>query len=122
MRKIRELRNKKGYSLGDLSKMTGVPKSTIADFEKGKIKNLNEENLNRIADVLECSSQELKIEIIENDNKKMECRNEVCPLNKNKLCANSVVLSERAPCYGKDKVQAKEKKVKFNNTKALFVK
>ncbi|MFQ8706596.1 MAG: helix-turn-helix domain-containing protein [Thomasclavelia sp.] len=33
---IADIRNKKNISLGQLSKMTGIPKSTISDYENKK--------------------------------------------------------------------------------------
>lgn len=33
---------------------------------------------------------------------------------------NDVVLSGKAPCFGKDKVQEKENRIKMNSTNYLF--
>ncbi|MDS0525483.1 hypothetical protein NNC19_07315 [Clostridium sp. SHJSY1] len=49
----------------------------------------------------------------------MKCLNENCKLNKNKECDNPVVLSGQAPCYGKNKVQKKEK-ILYGSTAILF--
>ncbi|AIY82162.1 hypothetical protein U728_1115 [Clostridium botulinum 202F] len=50
----------------------------------------------------------------------MKCLNQKCPLNKDCKCDNDVVLSGKAPCFGKDKVQEKENRIKMNSTNYLF--
>ncbi|WP_185966673.1 hypothetical protein [Clostridium sp. HBUAS56017] len=49
----------------------------------------------------------------------MKCLNENCLLNKNKKCDNDIVLKNIAPCFGKNKVQAKMEE-QYGNTKILF--
>lgn len=105
MRKIREIRKQKGFSLKSLSRESGVAESTILDFEKGKIKNLNNKKLEKLAATLECSIEELKKEISnESEFKlKLECKNQICLLNKNCMCTSPIVLAGKAPCYGKNR-------------------
>ncbi len=53
-----EQRNKRGYTLRQLARMSGVSKSTIERLEGGYIpKTLKE--LEQLADALECSVEEL---------------------------------------------------------------
>jgi hypothetical protein len=49
----------------------------------------------------------------------MKCLNQRCLLNKNKKCDNDIVLKNIAPCFGKDRVQAKTKK-RDTNVNILF--
>lgn len=119
MRKLREIRIQKGYSLGQLSSISGVPKSTINQYEVGKVKKINDKSLNKLANALNCTPQELSATIGEPVVKTFKCLNENCLLNKNKNCDNPIVLSGKAPCFGKNKVQAKEK-ILYGNTKILF--
>ena len=119
MRKLREIRIKKGYTLGELADLSGVPKTSIYQYETGKIKKTNGKNLNKLANALNCTPEELSGVIKEPITETFKCLNENCLLNKNKSCNNPIVLSGKAPCYGKDKVQAKEK-ILYGNTKILF--
>lgn len=53
--------------------------------------------------------------------KPFECLNQACPLNKNCMCDNPVVIRGSAPCYGRNKVQDKPKKQNFIDTKSCFM-
>lgn len=49
----------------------------------------------------------------------MKCLNEKCLLNKSQKCDNDIVLKGIAPCFGKDRIQAKMEE-KYGSTKILF--
>jgi transcriptional regulator with XRE-family HTH domain len=116
---MREIRKAKCFTIQELADRTGVSSTSIGLHEKGQ-REINDNDILKIAEFLGVTVEALNEKCEENTiNKK--CLNEACPLNKSKKCNNDVVLSGKAPCYGKDKVQLKEKKVKFNSTKALFV-
>lgn len=117
---MREIRKEKLFTIQELADRTGVSSTSIGLHEKGQ-REIKDKDILKIAEFLGVTVEELN-EVVETRTSNLKCLNEVCPLNKSKKCNNDVVLSGRAPCYGKDKVQAKEKKVKFNSTKALFVK
>ena len=53
--------------------------------------------------------------------KPFKCLNQACPLNKNCMCDNPVVIRGDAPCYGKDLVKDKPKKQDMRNTRACFM-
>lgn len=121
MRKLREIRNKRGISIDKLSKATGVGIMSIRNFELN-IYNVNEIKVKKLADFLETTVEEISGEIKEDFGMpciEIKCLNQVCPLNLECKCNNDVVLEGRAPCYGKDKVQEKEKN-NYRNTKILF--
>ena len=122
---LRKIREEKGLMQKELSEMTGVPRSTISAYERNArtIKHPNMNHLKKLAIALEVDITELFDEVISKSNDKVvgECKNQACPLNKNCKCINDVVLEGRKPCFGKDEVKAKRKKVDFNNTQALFI-
>lgn len=119
MRNLRKFRKNKGISIKTLSKETGISTSTIWKHEVGRTE-MNKLLLKKIAKFFKTTSEELNKEIIKENLATRPCLNEVCPLNKNKECVNDVVLSGRAPCFGKDKVQQKYK-INYQSTKALFI-
>lgn len=55
LEKIAEFRKKKGLSIDDLSRKSGVPKGTLSKISAGITKNPNLETLKSIARALECS-------------------------------------------------------------------
>ena len=105
MRRMREIRESKGITIQELSDKTGVPTKYIRTHELGE-RNTSYTYICRIAKVLEVTAKELNEEADINI-AIIKCLNEVCLLNKNKQCISDVVLSGRAPCFGKDKIQAK---------------
>ena len=57
--KIRSLREKKGMSMTDLALATGITQTSISRYENGQIKKIDQEKLNKIAEVLDISLDEL---------------------------------------------------------------
>ena len=113
LRKLKEIRNKKGLSFKKLSEMCGVAATTITDYEKSRIKTLNPTSLIKIAKALDSTPEEISSQIDEEI--KMKCLNQVCPLNSKRMCNNVVVLEGRAPCYGRTKVIEKAKPIGWNS-------
>lgn len=81
---------------------------------------MSDEKLNKIAKVLDATTEELKGYI--NEPIKMKCLNEACHLNLDKMCDNPVVLEGRAPCEGKDIKKKKHTKFKYSDFGYLFAK
>jgi len=54
-KRLYELRTKKGYTMEKLAEMIGVSKGTISKWEKGSIKNMRQDKIQILADVLGCS-------------------------------------------------------------------
>ncbi|MBW6409013.1 hypothetical protein [Clostridium weizhouense] len=50
----------------------------------------------------------------------MKCLNQACPFNKECQCSNDIVISGKAPCYGKDLVKAKQGRINMSSTNYLF--
>lgn len=57
--RIREKRIEKGLSIGGLSQLTGIPKSTIQQYESGKVRKIGLEKRNTLTKVLELNKNEL---------------------------------------------------------------
>lgn len=63
---IKEYRNRKGWSLKKLTEIAEVGYATIYDLENGKKQNINSTTLEKVANALETSTNELLgIDIIE---------------------------------------------------------
>lgn len=63
---IKEYRNKKGWSLKKLTEIAKVGYATIYDLESGKKQNINSTTLEKVANALEVSTNELLgIDVIE---------------------------------------------------------
>lgn len=131
MRYLRELREKKGISIRQLSKCSGVSETAIWNFEMARTE-MKQNLRTRIAGILNATVDEISKEmdtlklVKEKVEKKVaykpkKCLNENCPLNKEKKCINDVVLSGRAPCFGENLVKSKQN-INYNNTKLLFSK
>lgn len=105
MRRMRKIRESKGFTIQELSDKTGVPSKYIRIHERGE-RNTSYTYISRIAKALGTTIKELNEEVDINI-AIIKCLNEVCLLNKNKQCISDVVLSGKAPCFGKDKIQAK---------------
>lgn len=118
MKRMREIRLRKGLTLEQLAELTGCCFATIRAIEIGK--RPGSKHVDKIAEVLGVSKEKL-MENIDLNKSENKCLNERCPLNKDKTCSNDVVLSGRAPCYVKDKIQPKGKKIKYNDTQSLFI-
>lgn len=120
MKRMKEIRETKGFTIQELSDKTGVPTKYIRAHELGK-KNTSYTYLGRIAKALGVTVKELNEEskiII----RSAKCLNEACLLNENKMCISDVVLSGKAPCFGKDKVQSRNpNKFDYQSTKSLFI-
>lgn len=65
--RLKELREQKGLTQKQLSELSGVSLSLIIKLERGarKINNAQLINIKRIADVLECSIEDLILEVDE---------------------------------------------------------
>lgn len=50
--KIRELRQKNGYTLLEISEKLGVKEATVQRYESGNIKNLKQDTIGKLADIL----------------------------------------------------------------------
>lgn len=105
MRRMKEIREAKGFSIQVLSDKTGVPTKYIREHEIGK-RNTSNAYLGRIAKTLEVTIKELNEEIATIITRK-KCLNEACLLNENRECINDVVLNKKAQCFGKNKIQSK---------------
>lgn len=57
--RIREKRTEKGLSIGQLSQLTGIPKSTIQQYETGNVRKIGEEKRKALASVLGLTENEL---------------------------------------------------------------
>lgn len=130
MRYLRELREKKGISIRQLSKCSGVSETAIWNFEMARTE-MKQNLRTRIAGILNATVDEISKEmdpikvIKETVEKKVtykpkKCLNENCLLNKDKKCINDIVLSGKAPCFGKDLVKPRIASLNYRNTKALF--
>lgn len=53
--RIKNLREKKGYTLEELGEKIGVGKSTVRKWENGMIKNMRRDKIQALAEVLGCS-------------------------------------------------------------------
>ncbi|NFO89178.1 helix-turn-helix transcriptional regulator [Clostridium botulinum] len=106
MRMLMRIRKAKNWSYKKLSKKSGVPESTISDYEKGKIKKLNSIALNKLANALQTTTKEIQKDYYEISVKK--CLNEKCLLNKNKYCQSPQVCNGKAWCRGENKISSKE--------------
>ena len=62
--KIKELRQKKGFSCSELARRSGHPVSSIHGLETGEIKNPRFQIICDLSDVLEISLDELKKEFL----------------------------------------------------------
>lgn len=63
---IKEYRNRKGWSLKKLTEIAEVGYATIYDLENGKKQNINSTTLEKVANALETSTNELLgIDVIE---------------------------------------------------------
>lgn len=127
MRYLRELREKKGMTIKQLSECSGVGTTAICSFELSRSEMKRNSRI-RIAGILNSTVEEISREmdpkkVIKKVEKKVyepkKCLNENCPLNKDKKCINDVVLSGRAPCFGKDLIKSKQK-INYDNIKLLF--
>lgn len=129
MRYLRELREKRGISIRYLSRCSGVSETAIWNFEMERTE-MKQNLRTRIAGILNSTVDEISrksntvAQVKEKVEKKItykakKCLNENCPLNKEKKCINDVVLSGRAPCFGKDLVKSKQN-INYSNTKLLF--
>lgn len=116
-------------SIKALELETGVSHSMIQKFEVGG-NVVSKSFLKKIARYFNTTVKELDKDIeLEKEPieciakcKSNPCLNEMCPLNKNKKCVNDLVLSGKAPCFGKDLVKPKEAKLNYRSTNALFLK
>ena len=120
---LRKIREEKGLMQKELSEMTGVPRSTISSYERNArtIKHPNQELLKKLADALGVKVTELIDQVVSEQKVIGQCKNQACPLNKDCKCTNNIVLEGKKPCFGKDEVKSKRRKVDFNNTQALFI-
>lgn len=57
--RIRQKRIEKGLSIGQLSQLTGIPKSTIQQYETGKVRKIGQEKRDILAQILELNNNEL---------------------------------------------------------------
>lgn len=121
MGKMKDLRTKKRLTIYELSKKAEVSISTLYNLESGRNKAPCDKTINRICKVLGCTKEDLLSDYEEKPikYKKFKCYNKMCPLNKNDNCENPIFLSGQADCFGKDRVQCKNKN-SYGNTKILF--
>lgn len=119
MSKLKDLRLKKGLTVYEVSKKIGVSISTLYNLESARNTNPKEKVVERICKFYKCSREDI-INHSTEKLRKFKCLNQMCPFNKNKLCKNSVFLDGRAPCFGKDRVQDKNKNY-YGDTRILFV-
>ncbi|WP_061342893.1 helix-turn-helix domain-containing protein [Clostridium botulinum] len=106
MRMLMRIRIDKNFSYRKLSKISGVPASTIIDYEKGRIKKLNRIALNKLANALQTTTKEIEKDYYEISAKK--CLNELCLLNKNQYCQSPQVCNKKAGCRSENKISNKE--------------
>ena len=52
--RIKEMRNRKGLTLLEVSKYIGVKEATIQRYESGTIKNIKHETICKLADLFDC--------------------------------------------------------------------
>lgn len=128
MRYLRELREKKGMTIKQLSECSGVGHTAIWSFEMSKSEMKRNSRI-RIAGILNATVDEISKEmdpkkVIKKPEKKVyepkKCLNENCPLNKNKKCVNDIVLSGKAPCFGKELIKEKSAALNYRNIKTCF--
>ena len=53
--RIKNLREKRGYTLEELGEKIGVGKSTVRKWENGMIQNMRRDKIQKLAEVLNCS-------------------------------------------------------------------
>lgn len=101
---IRKIRERNKMSQWTLSELSSVPQSTLALYESQTrtIKKPNKEHIEKIAKVLKVSVDDLIED--EKPTKKLKCLNQVCLLNKDKMCINPMVLTDKAACHGKHRI------------------
>ena len=123
MRNIKNYRIDKGLSIENLSKISGVSYGTIQRFEQGYY--INTLLVTKLSKALRVSKVEISKpletrEEFTNSNRvyNTPCLNQVCPLNKDCICHNDVVLEGRAGCASKDKIS---KPLKTNNNSDRFL-
>lgn len=63
LEKINEIRKSKGISIDELSRLSGVPKSTLSKITAGITKNPNLDTVQSIAKALDCSLDDFDDEI-----------------------------------------------------------
>jgi putative transcriptional regulator len=66
--RIRELRTARGWSQQELAQRSGARQATISDMENGKVRRLDLDVLEGLADALECDVGDLMV--IERDRKR----------------------------------------------------
>jgi transcriptional regulator with XRE-family HTH domain len=56
---LRELREKRGMSMGELGRALGYDNTYIWKYEKGRLTEMNTKTLVNLADILDCTTDEL---------------------------------------------------------------
>jgi transcriptional regulator with XRE-family HTH domain len=60
---VRPLREAKGYSQAELSRLSGVPQSTISRLEAGEVGTINLAHLEKLADALGVNASALIVHV-----------------------------------------------------------
>ena len=53
--RIKEMRNKNGYTLAYVAEQLGIKEATMQRYESGEIKNIKHETIVRLAEIFNCS-------------------------------------------------------------------
>lgn len=123
---IKKLRIKKGLTIKELAKLSGVSISSICKYENNFITMLRPSKtiIEKILKVLDTDVPIIdkdisKIDVkVKKRLKKKPCLNQACLLNKKKKCASPIVCNGMAPCYGENRVS--EPQPEFKNEDFKF--
>ena len=119
--KLKAILESRGMNFLDISKCTGVARNIASGYINGQ--NCSIENAKKISEFLGIDLYTLMDKTLEEPqiNYTTPCRNQACPLNKDCICINDVVLSGKAGCDGKYLVKDKISWKRTRATKGVVV-
>jgi transcriptional regulator with XRE-family HTH domain len=101
---LKKLREERGLTQKELTKLTGIAQGTIAGYEMKyrTMKNPKIEYINKIANVLKVSLEEIlerpdSEQIKEKED--IKCKSTTCHFKKKGKCDNEIVINSIRPCY-----------------------
>jgi len=103
--RLKEIRKQKKLTLDEIASMTGVSKGTLSQIENGKVQP-STDNLIKICERLECSSDYLLLGIIK-ENHKEEVQKEMT------LTGGSVDLVEKLVYFAELSIVSKNQAIEF---------
>ena len=123
---LKTLRKSKGLSQKQLSDLSGIDSGILSKYENQyrTVKRPRLAYMEKLAEVLGVTVADMlneeKLEKKKPILKNKKCLNQICPLNKKKRCVNPVVLTDRAPCHGSDRISEPQKEFSSWEGKGWF--